>query len=247
MSDKSTREQHSRVHRESYCLMHQTKNPSQPGNAGSTAVRSLPGDFGSLCSWSCKMCEYRLFWEQCHGQRFSGTAKHSMPQWPRHRTMSGKKDSNVDSRAWELDSYRSYFTSEPEARMSPSKQSVWYPALLRKPRICFQHAETALRVPSDPRTDMHFARQSLAVQGHSIFRIGTCPNAKNRLALECERLPCKMCICSRCGWASKHPNDSLGMFDPEHVLAFVSRDQHRRARPWDLRPHSVRTVRTTCP
>ena len=131
--------------------MGQTKNPSQPGNAGSTAVRSLPGDFGSLCSWSCKICEFRLFWEQCHGQRFSGTAKHSMPQWPRHRTMSGKKDSNVDSRAWELDSYRSYFTSEPEARMSPSKQSVWYPALLRKPRICFQHADTAFQIPRDSR------------------------------------------------------------------------------------------------
>ena len=166
--------------------MDQTKNTSQPGNAGSTAVRSLPGDFGSLWSWSCNMCEFRLFWEQCHGQRFSGTAKHSMPQWPRHRTMSGKKNSNVDSRAWELDSYRSYFIS---------KQAVWYPALLRKARICFQHAETALRVPSDSRTDVHFARLALALQRHSMFRIGTCSNAKNRLALEaleCERPPYKM-------------------------------------------------------
>ena len=183
--------------------MDQTKSPSQPGNAGSTAVRSLPGDFGSLCSWSCNMCEFRLFWEQCHGQRFSGTAKHSMPQWPRHRTMSGKKNSNVDSRAWELDSYKSYFIS---------KQAVWYPALLRKPRICFQHAETALRVPSDSRTDVHFARQALALQRHSMFRIGTCSNAKNRLALESNRLPCTMYICSRCGWASK-PCDSVAIWE----------------------------------
>ena len=135
-----------------------------------------------------------------------------MPQWPRHRTMSGKKDSNVDNRAWELDSYRSYFISEQEAKMSPSKQAVWYPALLRKPRICFQHAETALPVPSDSLTDVHFARQALALQCHSMFRIGTCSNAKNRLALESNRLPCKMYICSRCGWASK-PCDSVAIWE----------------------------------
>ena len=93
---------------------------------------------------------------------------------------------------------RSYFSSEQEI-----KQAVRYPALLRKLRIYFQHAEAALRVPRDLGTDVHFARQALALQVHSMFRIGICSNAKNRVALECERLPCKMYICSTCAWASK--------------------------------------------
>ena len=54
-----------------------------------------------------------------------------------------------------------------------------------------------LRCPGTFGTDIHFARQSLALKGHSIFRVGTCPNAKHRVALECESLPCKMYVCSK--------------------------------------------------
>ena len=44
-----------------------------------------------------------------------------------------------------------------------------------------------------------------------------CSNAtNNKLALDCERLPCKMYICSRCGWADKLC--ALATTDPQKTV-----------------------------
>lgn len=70
---------------------------------------------------------------------------------------------------------------------------------------CFRHS---WGVSIQDSIDLHrcyFQKQKASPANYHLAMAATqCSNAtNNKLALDCERLPCKMYICSRCGWADK--------------------------------------------